>query len=403
MPNKPQPTESIELPSTTSPKAMDNRSHTFGALLFGFVLLGIGNTIAGVAWPTMASDLGRPLAQLGFVSLAYGSGYTVSTVLGGPIARRYSVWTMLAGAATTAAVALGAIAASPSWPALLVAVLLFGVSGGATDIAGNTFVAIKRGTRSMGLLHAAFGVGATLGPLLVAGLLALGTSWRFAFLALGVGQLLNVISLSVFARGASVPKQDSPRGDGGLRVTTTLLWSLAVFFAYAGIASGAGVWAFTYLTEHRGLGSTAGAVAVAVYWGAFTSSRFVLGWVGDRFDPNVILRWSASATVIGMAALWWSPTPLIAVSVLVATGFAHGPVFPLEVLLTPGRFGTGHTATIMGYEFAAANLGVAAVPAVIALFVGRSGLEVVPPALLVLAVVLFGSIEMLRRVSSHQT
>lgn len=37
-------------------------------------------------------------------------------------------------------------------------------------------------------------------------LLTLGASWRLAFMVLGLAQLLNVVALGLYARGASVTK-----------------------------------------------------------------------------------------------------------------------------------------------------------------------------------------------------
>jgi len=279
----------------------------------------------------------------------------------------------------------------------------YGLTGGTNDVMANTYVSIRHGARSMGVLHGMFGVGAILGPLLVAATLALGGSWRTAFVVLGAGQLLYLTLIVVFARTASVPKQDSPRGVGGLAITAPLLWSLAVFLVYSGVGTGAGVWAFTYLTEYRGFGAVGGSITVAAYWGGFTASRFALGLIGNSIDPNRILRWSTFATAFGLVALWWSPTHPLAIASLIFTGFAHGPVFPLEITLTPGRFGTGHTASVIGFEMAAANVGSAILPAVIGLFVARWGLGVIPPTLIGVAVALIFCVEMLRRSSAVAT
>ncbi|MCZ7534232.1 MAG: MFS transporter [Acidimicrobiia bacterium] len=374
---------------------------TFPVLLIGMVLLGIGLTIPGVAWPEIAGDLNRPIAQLGLVSLAYGSGYTVATLVGGAVARRWSIGTILAGAAAMSATSLALIALSPSWAVFLIAMFGYAFTGGTNDVASNTFVSIRRGTRSMGVLHGTFGVGTILGPLLVAATLALGGSWRTAFVAVGIGQLLYLTAILVYSRHASVPRQDSPRGVDGLRITKPLIWSLAVFFMYSGVGTGAGVWAFSYLTEYRSFGVAAGSFAVAAYWAGFTASRFSLGLIGDSIDPNRILRWSTVATTIGLVALWWSPTQPIAVVALIFTGFAHGPVFPLEIVLTPRRFGTGHTANVIGFEMASANVGSALLPAAIGLFVAQWGLGAVLPTVIAITIGLTFCVEMLRRSSLH--
>jgi fucose permease len=376
---------------------------TFYVLLLGMVFLGMAITIPGVAWPAVAEDLGRPIAQLGFVSLAYGAGYTIATLLSGSLARRYRSGTILLASASLGAAVLGFVAISPGWWSFLVGMFVLGLVGGSTDGTANTWVAIRRGAGSMGLLHASFGVGAIVGPLLVAGLIGAGVSWRIAFAVLGIGQLLWAASIFVWGRHADVPAQASPRGDGGLGFSAPLFWSLAVFFTYAGVGGGAAIWAFTYLTEYKEYGAGVGGIIVAAYWGGFTASRFVLGWIGDRIDPGRILRMSTIATVFWLAVFWLSPTPAVAVGALILAGFSHGPVFPLEILLTPRRFGTSHTANVVGFEIAAANIGGAVLPAFIGVLVARWDLGVVPPALSVFSLALLACVELLRRSSASST
>ena len=372
-------------------------TRTFYVLLLGMVFLGMAITIPGVAWPSVAEDLGRPIAQLGFVSLAYGTGYTIATLAAGTLARRYRSGTILLSSGFLGAVILGFVAISPSWWTFLVGMLILGLVGGSTDGTANTWVAIRRGAGSMGLLHATFGVGAIIGPLVVAGLIGAGVSWRIAFAILGIGQLVWAASIYVWGRHAEVPTQASPRGEGGLGLSAPLFWSLAVFFTYAGVGGGAAIWAFTYLTEYQDYGAGVGGIIVAAYWGGFTASRFVLGWIGDRIDPRRILRWSGIATVFWLGVFWLSPTPTLAVGALILAGFSHGPVFPLEILLTPRRFGTSHTANVVGFEIAAANIGGAVLPAFIGVLVARWDLGIVPPALSVFSVALLVCIELLRR------
>ncbi len=382
---------------------MTDRNRVFLVLAFGFVVLGMGLTAFGVTWPSVAEDLDRSLAELGYVTLFFGAGYTLSTLANGKLAAKIGIARLLIFAAVTAAVGLAALATSATWPSFLIAAFVYGVSGGFIDAATNTYIAIRRGARAMGFIHGAFGVGAMGGPLLITVLLATGASWRAGFATLAVAEGLYITGLWLFARRINVrdATRDGEAGVPSLR-SAVLVWSLAVFFLYAGVASGAGVWAFTLLTEQRGIGKVAGGIAVAAYWGGFTASRFVLGFVGDRAQPNAVLRWSTAATVGGIAVLWWNPSAGVGVAALVFTGFAHGPVFPLEVLLTPRRFGAALTATVVGFEIAAANIGGAVLPGLIGLFVDKAGLEVIPLILFVNALLLWAAIEVLRLASTAE-
>lgn len=377
---------------------MERRNQVFFVLASGFVLLGMATTTPGVTWPSVAESFGRPLAELGLVTLMYGSGYTLSSAVNGRLIAGRGLGAVLVGAAITGSVALVALALSAGWPMFLLTIGLLGLGGGLVDAATNTYVAIRRGTRAMSLIHGIFGIGAIGGPLLVTALLQFGLSWRMAFAMLAVGQMAYVGSLWLMRRQLSVRAQtDSDTPGLATARRQSVFWSLAVFFVYAGIGVGAGAWAFTYLTEEQGLGDTAGGLVVAGYWAAFAASRFLLGAVGDRVRPETVLRWSPGATMIAFLIAWWSPTPWLAATALIFAGFAHGPVFPMEMLLTARRFSVAMTTRMIGFEVAAANIGGAILPAILGFGVGVAGLGVIPPFLVVNAAVLWVVITALGR------
>ena len=380
---------------------MTRQNRLFFVFAFGFVVLGMSVSVPGVTWPSVADTFGRSLADLGYVTFLFGSGYTVSSYASGRLSSEYGIGRVLIAAAVTGTVALVGLTSSPAWPMFLISTALLGVGGGLVDAATNTYVAIRRGARAMGSIHGIFGIGAIAGPLLVTALLQGGTSWRVAYALLAAGQSLYVAGLWHFARRVDVRSgDDSAKPRRGQLRTPVVMWSLMVFFVYAGIGAGAGIWAFAYLTEERGISDGIGGLIVGAYWGGLTASRLLLGVVGDRFPPDTILRWSVGSSAIGFALLWWSPTNWLAAVALVSAGFAHGPLFPLEMLLTPRRVGESLTSRVVGFEIAAANVGGALLPSMMGLAVGLIGLAVIPPILFVNAIALIVVVEILRKVST---
>lgn len=376
---------------------MPDNQRTFRILTFGFVLLGIGISITAVAWPSISADMDLPIADLGIVTLVYGAGYTAATLSGGWVAERFSSSAILRIGAVGAIVGLAAVAVTPSWPVLLVAMFAFGLGGGTEDVATNAYVAVRFGPREMGSIHGVFGVGAIIGPLLVTGLIAIGASWRLSFAVLGVGQLVFLIAVMLWARGISIPTRKSTGDTSKLSLTAPLVWSIGIFLAYAAVAGTTGVWAFTYLTEDRGFSESASGVIVAAFWTAFAASRFVYGLTNDRYDARLIMRISMAATMLTLLVFWWNPTPAVGVVALIASGFAHGAFFPVQILMTPRRFGPTLAPTVIGYEVGAVNIGNALVPALVGILVGSIGLQVVPPVLVVSAIFLTVTLEMLAR------
>jgi fucose permease len=361
-----------------------------------FVLLGMPMAVMGVAWPTAATDLGRSLGELGLVTLGYGAGYTISTLASGELSRRLTTGPLLSGAAFVAAGSLAVITFTTTWAAFLAAVVLLGIAGGLLDAAVNAYVAVHRGARAMGVLHTGFGIGSAVGPLFATLLLTIGASWRIAFASLAVADLLLAVAFvavaGVFDRsGPADKRRPSAAGKGAV-----VALSVTVFFFYAGVAAGTGVWAFSFLTGARGIGTSVAGVAVAGYWAALTMSRIILGVAGDRISVDRTLTASGIGTVVMLLIVWIAPVPWMAVTALVASGLAHGSIFPLEMVLTARRFGGAYTPWAVGYQIAGANVGVAILSGGIGFLVARMGVGVVAPTLVVFALALLAALETLR-------
>lgn len=366
--------------------------------IFAFVVLAMPKAALGVAWPSIADDLDRSLADLGLLIAAYVAGYFVSTLANGELTRRFGSGALLTAAASLGTVSLVGIALAPSWGMFLIATLLLGTAGGLIDAGVNAHIAVGYGAKAMGFLHSGFGVGSVLGPLLLTALLALGVSWRAGFAAVAVLQIAIAAGFAFDRRRwdstRPAPGRGRRRPEGG---GSAAALSLLAFGLYAGIEVGAGEWSFSLLTEGRGISDTIAGLAVAAFWGGLTVSRFVLGLLGDGGRPNTVLRTSALGALGGLLLLWWDPTVWLGTVGLVFTGIALGPYFPLQMLLTPARFGSAYTPWMAGYQIAAASAGAAIIPGGIGLLVAAVGLEAVAPVLALSAAGLVIATAVLRR------
>jgi hypothetical protein len=73
------------------------------------------------------------------------------------------------------------------------------------------------------------------------------------------------------------------------------------------------------------------------------------------------------------------------------------------MLLTPRRFGAPFTPWAVGYEIAAANVGIAVLSGTIGLLVGRWGISIVAPALVIIAMMFWAAVETLRVQSASRS
>jgi MFS family permease len=153
-----------------------------------------------------AAAFGVPLDALGTLVAFQTLGYLTSSSLSGRILRVLPIGSVLALSTLAAALALLGFALTAHWPVLLAFGFVAGLAGGAVDAGLNAYGARHFSARVLNWLHAFFGVGTTLGPLIVTAVLTSGHAWRWSYVIVGSAQLLLAATFFVTrARWADVP------------------------------------------------------------------------------------------------------------------------------------------------------------------------------------------------------
>ena len=132
-----------------------------------FIALGMADGLLGVAWPSIRGEFSIPIDSLGLLLIASVTGYVTSSFLSGTLVSRFGVGKLLAASYTLAGLALLGYTLVPSWSMLVSLGLFAGLGAGAIDAGLNTYVASHFGEGAMQWLHASYGIGVTLGPVLM--------------------------------------------------------------------------------------------------------------------------------------------------------------------------------------------------------------------------------------------
>ena len=322
-----------------------------------FLSFAVPIAMLGIIWPDVRDRFDQTLGTLGLAALVYGVG-RMSTALTGPMLMRWFglgrafVVVLMALAASVAALAMAA-----SWPMFLISLAFIGFFSGCLDSLAAGFITAIRDVGSAGLIHGSYGVGATIGPLLV----VLVPSWR---VALAVSAVLVIVAAGIAFRSRAVwpdivPHVKSncsrpPLGPAAL--------SLGAFCAFVAIEVTTGQWAFTHLTEAREAGETLAAVAVSLFWGGVTVGRLALirPAVRDFIDRIGLSRLSMFSLVV-VVSLSFVP-PLLAVPLLALSGLALAPIVPTLFASTAERVGENHAQRLAVFQLLATNLGAIGVP-----------------------------------------
>ena len=373
----------------------------------GFVSLGLPDGLLGVAWPSIRARFGLELDALGPLLVATTAGYVFASFSSGRVLARMNLGALLAASCAATATSLLGYAFAPAWFVLVGFGLFAGLGAGAIDAALNTYVATNHSPRTLNWLHACYGVGAASGPALMTGVLMAGHPWQRGYGLVALGQIALALCFTatraIWPPVAGEAHAASPTRTAPSRVTLAqpAAWlGMAAFFLYVGLEQSAGAWAYSFLTEVRGVSLAAAGTWVTLYWSGLTAGRVVFGVVANRWPLEALVRGALVAIAAAAALIASDPFPAASALGLALLGFACGPIFPSLIAATPARLGVAHAANGVGFQIAAAACGQALIPWAVGGLAQRSSLAVLGPVLLGFAVALIAVHEVLARSGS---
>lgn len=371
-----------------------------------FIALGLPGGLLGVAWPSIRDTFGLDQAALGTLLFTTTAGYLTASVFNGRIISHIGFAKTLLLATTLITIGLLGIGVAPGWWFLIVIALVMGLGQGIVDAGLNLYFANNFNARLMNWLHAAFGLGAALGPLLMTEIFRLDQSWRVGYYVIAGVHLLMVavfaITLQQWQNPTHQAEPETARADiaapsifASLR-HPPVVFGVLLFFVFTGMESTAGNWGYTMLTESRMVNIIIAGQWISLYWWSFTLGRLVFGFIGDRIPVKTAV-WGCMFLMLGGAVLLTlNLGDVPSFTGLIVLGFALAPIFPLLMTVTPERLGKHHATNAIGFQVGAAGLGIAASPALAGVIAGATTLEAIGPFLIgsaALTIVLYYLVE----------
>jgi fucose permease len=377
-----------------------------GLAYLSFISLGLPDGLLGVAWPSISASFDLPIDALGALLVMFTAGYLVSSFVSGRLLARISVGALLALSCLATSVSLLGYAATPYWSVLVALGALSGLGAGAIDAGLNTYAASHFSARTVNWLHAFYGMGATIGPVIITGMIMTRRPWQWSYVIIGVFQLMLAACFFLTRKWWTDKIDAGGRADGpaitaraassASTLRLPVVWlSLAVFFIYTGLEAAAGAWAFSLFTLARKVPESAAGIWSSVYWGCLTAGRLLSGIVVGVMPVRALLRLSIISIALGAVMMWLGGAGIISFLGLALIGLSSAPVFPSLIATTPARLGEAHAANGVGFQIGAAVLGQSLLPAAVGMLARKLGLEIVGPALLAMALALLGFYEAL--------
>jgi len=369
---------------------MKNTYILLAAAYLSFIALGFFDGAFTVAWPVLRYDMYLQLDQAGVLIIVNAVFWTLSGSQIGRLLRYISHEKLTLFGIITLTLAFFGFSLAGSFAALMFVSGLAGLGSGMIDSSLNAYMVRNFSSRYMNWLHCCWSMGAAISPVIMSQMI-MSASWRAGYVSLAVIQgIIAVFVLISLLRGAWIIREGNMHTGGSTERSNKHFLThprfqymhMAIFFLFMGVDYSIGFWTTSVLLESRGLDIEHAGIFPAVYFASIMFGRIVSGYFAKHFRNITMIRFGFALAVTGIIALMHSSS-LIAMALI---GLGLAPVYPCMMHETSRRFSSDILAKLVGYQVAAASVGVAMLGPTTGLILTHVSLEALFPIAIVFAV-----------------
>jgi fucose permease len=299
-------------------------------------------------------QLGR-LGAFSFIGLVFGIS------LAGPLADRWGAKIFaIAGNAVMAASLVG-MSMAPDYLALSVAVFCLGCGAGMLDMVLSPVVSVlnpEQRAAAMNWLHSFYCVGAVVTIMASTIALQAGVSWRHASLLLLPLPIALLIAFG-FLHFPELVHESEQSGRSPMRelLREPWLWGCLIAIFLGGATElGMAQWLPAYAETSLGFPKWMGGAALLAFSVLMAAGRMVVGSIGTRVNPFVVLAWCCGSSVLLFLLGSFLMVPGWALTACIVVGFTGSALWPTVLAVSADRYPAGG-ATMFAALAAMGNAG----------------------------------------------
>ena len=327
-----------------------------------FIALGLLSSVLGPTLPGLAANTGAALEGISILFTVRSLGYLVGAMQSGLLYDRYPGHPILGGILALTAVMMVLVPLPMALWVLIVVFLFIGFAEGLIDVGANTLLLWAHTTNAepfLNGLHFCFGIGAFVGPLIVAitlrsNELSLASYWVLAV-------LLVPIAIGLFWLPSPAIKSNSTARASG-SINYPLIMLISVFFMlYVSAEVSFGGWIFSYADTLNLTDVETAAYLTSVYWGGLTIGRLLSIPLAARLRPRTILISDLLGCLLSMSVIViWPQSQILLWLGTMGMGLSMASIFPTMLSFAARR--TPSTAATTSIFLVGASLGSMSLP-----------------------------------------
>ncbi len=372
-------------------------------IYLAFISLGLPDSLLGSAWPVMHMEFSVPISYAGAVSMMIAAGTIISSLLSDRLTRKLGTGRVTAiSVGMTAAALFGFSISGTYWMTLLWAIP-YGLGAGSVDAALNNYVALHYASRHMSWLHCFWGVGASVGPVIMGAAITGGRGWNGGYRIISILQII-LTAILVFSlplwKGRGEEKKENEAAPLSLRQIIGIPGAKSVmvcFFCYCALEQTTGLWASTFLVLRWNVSAEQAATLAGLFFIGITTGRAISGFATFKFNDSQMVRIGQGIMLAGIIIMLLPISKTLAMIGIVAIGVGCAPVYPSLIHSTPDHFGADKSQSIIGLQMASAYLGTCLMPPLFGVLANALSIGLMPFYLLALLALMIVTHEQLCR------
>lgn len=371
-------------------------------IYFIFISLGLPDAMLGSAWPMMYPQFQVPVSYAGAISMIIALGTVISALQSDRLTKKFGPGIVTACSVGITCIALFGFSISSSYWMLCLWAVPYGLGAGSVDASINNYVAIHYESRHMSWLHCMWGVGTTIGPVIMGAALTGGYTWNMGYRVIGMIQIvltaIIVFSLPLWKRSrhmetekTSVDNKEAPKplSIKDVLAITGAKELLSMFFCYCALEQTAMLWGSSYLVLAKRTAPEHAVRFASMFCIGITVGRFVCGFITLKLDDVKMIRLGEAIMVIALLLMLFSgKNESLAILGLIMIGVGCAPIYPCTIHSTPDHFGEDKSQAIIGMQMAFAYTGILSMPALFGVIANAISAALFPAFLLLLLILM---------------
>lgn len=344
-----------------------------------FISLGLPDTALGSAWPSIYPSLDVPVSYASILTIIVPVCTIISSLNSDRLTRKFGTGKVTLVSVFLSMVGLFGYSISSEFWMICMFAIPYGLGAGGVDSSINNYVATHYSSKHMNWLHAMWGIGATIGPLLMGYTLTSGKTWDKGYLLLGILQAIVVLILFLTINLWKENKKEDVIKEKPLTIKQTLMVKgalvlLLCFFCYSAVEQTVMLWCGTYLAMHLNMSEELAASFSSLFIVGMTIGRIISGFISVKLNEKQMIRLGSSLMVVGLVVMILNLGNIISFIGICLLGLGCAPIYPSIIHSIPTYFGKDKSQAIIGVQMAFAYLGVVLAPSLFGIIVEYVGI-----------------------------